>query len=97
MKEIKAGLNVQVQPNSKRNEVTGLREGILHIRIAAPPVKGKANQELVKYLSGILGVPKSRVIVDKGAAGKRKRIEIIGLGQEQVEVIIKDLSAESKA
>jgi len=73
-----------VQPNASRNEVLGFIDGVLHIRIAAPPVKGKANQELIKFLSDIWGISKSNITINKGLTGKRKVISISGLTQNQV-------------
>jgi uncharacterized protein (TIGR00251 family) len=74
----------RIQPNASRNEVLGFIDGVLHIRIAAPPVKGKANQELIKFLSDILGISKSNMTIHKGLTGKRKVISISGLTQNQV-------------
>ena len=77
---------VQVKPHSSQNEVIRFDDGILHLRIAAPPVKGKANQELVKFLSDILGVSKHNLSIEKGITGKRKLIAVKGLTQSQVMV-----------
>ena len=84
MKEEQATIVVQVQPNASQNRVGRFEDGILHLRIAAPPVKGKANQELVKFLSGILGVSKSSITIEKGMTSKRKVIAVTGLTQGQV-------------
>jgi uncharacterized protein (TIGR00251 family) len=75
---------VQVRPNSSRNEVLGFRDGVLHIKIAAPPIKGKANQELIAFMSDILGVGRSNLAIEKGITSKRKIIRITGLTQSQV-------------
>ena len=83
-KEVKTKIVVQVQPNSGQNQVLGFKNGVLHIRIAAPPIKGKANQELIKFLSDILGVSKSSLTIEKGMTGKRKVIGIKGLTQDQI-------------
>jgi len=77
-------ITIQVQPKSGRNKITRFEEGVVYIKIAAPPVKGKANQELIKYLSDILGVSKSSIIIEKGATGKRKLVSIQGLTQSEV-------------
>jgi uncharacterized protein (TIGR00251 family) len=74
----------RVQPNARQNEVLGFKDGVLHLRIAAPPVEGKANQELIKFLSAILGVSKSCLTIEKGVSGRRKLIGIIGLTHDQV-------------
>ncbi|MFC2070246.1 DUF167 domain-containing protein [Chloroflexota bacterium] len=92
MKEEEARLVIRVQPNARQNEVQGFREGILYIKIVGPPVEGKANQELVSYLSDILGIAKSRLSIMKGATGKRKLISIRGLNQKQVTGIITNLN-----
>lgn len=75
---------VHVQPNANQNEVVGFKGGVLQVRIAAPPVKGKANQELIKFLSSVLGVSKSNLTIEKGVTGKKKTVAIRGLGQEEV-------------
>jgi len=74
-----AKITVQGHPGAKRNEVIRYVEGVWHIRIAAPPVEGKANKMLVDYLSEILDVPKSRITIEKGATGKRKLVDVEGL------------------
>jgi len=84
VKEEKTTIVVQVQPKSGRNRVTGFEEGVLHVKIAAPPVKGKANQELVRFLSDILGVAKSSITIEKGLTSRRKVVGIRGLGQEEI-------------
>ncbi len=78
-----ARLVVRVRPNAKQNQLVGFKEGVLHVRIAAPPIDGKANEALVKFLSTQLGVSKSRLSIEKGLAGRTKTITIRGLGQSQ--------------
>ena len=73
-----------IQPNASQNEVVGFKDGVLQVRIAAPPVKGKANQALIKFLSNVLGVSKSNLTIEKGITGKKKTVAIRGLGQEQI-------------
>ncbi len=77
-------ITVHVQPNAAQNKVAGFRDGILQVSIAAPPIKGKANQELVKFLSSLLGVSKSSLSIEKGMTGKKKTVVVRGLGQDQV-------------
>ena len=72
--EEEATIVVQVQPNASRNRVARFEDGVWHLKIAAPPVKGKANQELLKYLSDILGVSKADLTITKGTTSKRKLI-----------------------
>jgi uncharacterized protein (TIGR00251 family) len=77
-------ITVHVQPNANQNKVVGFRDGVLQVRIAAPPIKGKANQELVKFLSTLLGVSKSSLSIEKGVTGKKKTVAVRGLGQDRV-------------
>lgn len=63
-----------VQPNASRTEIVGLYDGRLKVRVAGPPVDGKANAELCKYLAKKTGIPKSSVTVVKGASSRRKQV-----------------------
>jgi uncharacterized protein len=76
-------LAVKVTPNAGRNEITGFREGVWHIKIGAPPDKGKANKELIDFLSERLGIKKSAILIIKGHAGRNKVIVIEGLASEE--------------
>jgi hypothetical protein len=77
-------IRVQVKPNAAQNGIVGFNGGVLHIRIAAPAVKGKANQELIKFLSNILGTSKSNLTIEKGTTDRRKVISISQLPRDQV-------------
>lgn len=77
-------ITVHVQPNANQNKVMGFRDGVLHVKIAAPPVNGKANKELVKFLSTLLDISKSDLSIEKGTTSKTKVISIKGLGQDRV-------------
>jgi len=91
MGEHQTKLDVRVQPNAGHNEVTGFREGVLHVKIAAPPVRGRANQELIKYLSSILGIARKRITIQKGITGRKKLVNIEGLDKDSITGIIKGL------
>ena len=73
-----------MQPSARRNEVLGFEDNILHVRIAAPPVKGKANKELVLFLSQIIGVSKGSINIKSGLTSRRKVIAISGLDRDQI-------------
>ena len=73
-----------MQPNARRNEVLGFEDGILRVKIAAPPVKGKANKELVLFLSQLIGVSKSSINIKSGLTGRRKVITVTGLDRDQI-------------
>ena len=79
-----ARIQVRVSPNAAKNEVTGYIEGVLRIKIAAPPVEGKANRELVSYLSRLLKISKGSVSVIKGQTARNKLVAIEGLDQDTI-------------
>ncbi|MEW6401926.1 MAG: DUF167 domain-containing protein [Chloroflexota bacterium] len=75
-----SALAVRVTPRSSRNQIVGvLSDGTVKIHIAAPPVDDEANQELVKFLAGVLGVPKSRLEIVAGLSGRDKLISVLDL------------------
>ncbi len=69
-------LLVTVVPNASITEIVGMHDCALKIRLAARPVYGKANDELIRFLAKKLGLAPSEISIDKGSTGKRKRIEI---------------------
>jgi uncharacterized protein (TIGR00251 family) len=73
-----------VQPNAGRNRVVGFAGDVLAVKIAAPPIGGKANQELVKFLSKVLGIPKGDVRVERGLTGRNKMVTFAGLDRENL-------------
>ncbi len=77
---------VKVQPNAGKNQVVGLSNGIWRIKVAAPPDKGKANKELVEFLSEVLGLGKDQIAIIKGHTGHNKLVSIDGLTKAEVEV-----------
>ena len=83
-------LRLRVSPNAGRSEVIGFTDGVLQVRVAAPPVKGKANRELTACLSRALGVSQSSLTIVKGHTSRNKVIAVDGLSQEE---IIRRLSA----
>ncbi len=70
-------LKVRVQPRASKDEVAGSHGDSLKVRLTAPPVDGKANAHLVGLFSDIFSVPKSRVTLIKGAAGREKILRIV--------------------
>ena len=71
-------LDLHVQPGAKRTEVAGTHGDRLKIRLAAPPVDGAANDELVRFLAEAFGVPRRNVTIVTGATARRKRVRIEG-------------------
>lgn len=77
-------LSVMVQPRSSKSGVAGVQQGRLKIRIAAPPVDGEANDELVRFLARLFSVPKSAVTILQGHRGKQKRVQLADVTLESV-------------
>jgi uncharacterized protein (TIGR00251 family) len=77
-------LMVKVLPNASRNEILGLANGVWRIKIAAPPEKGKANKELIEFLSEQLEVRKDNISILRGHTSHNKLVVVIGLTQEDI-------------
>ena len=77
-------LSLHIQPGAKKTEIAGLHGDTLKIRLAAPPVDGKANECLVAFLAKELEVPQAQVELASGATSRRKRLLIIGASAEAI-------------
>ena len=77
-------LVVHVQPRARRTELAGGHGDAIKVRLAAPPVDGAANDELVRFLAESLGVPRRAVRIAAGRTSRRKTVEIDGLGAADV-------------
>lgn len=71
-------LTVHAQPGAKKTEVAGEHGDALKIRLAAPPVDGKANACLVDFLAEALGCPKREVVLESGETSRRKVLRLPG-------------------
>ena len=69
-------LALHVQPGAKRTEAAGEHGGALRIRLAAPPVDGKANAELVRFLADAFDVPQRQVTIVRGETSRQKSVRI---------------------
>ncbi|WP_455198659.1 DUF167 family protein [Kaarinaea lacus] len=74
-------LDIRVQPRASRDEIVGLHDDALKIRITAPPQDGKANIHLIRFLSEVFGTPRSRIELISGQTGRKKRIRIRSPGR----------------
>lgn len=77
-------LRLHIQPGAKKTEVVGTHGEALKIRLAAPPVDGKANACLIAFLAGQFGVAKSAVSLLCGDTSRAKRVHVSGIGPESV-------------
>jgi len=81
--------NIRVVPRASRSEIVGLHNGALKIRIAAPPVDGAANVELIKILAKTFNVAKSNIEIISGLASKNKQCRIRGITLLQIKAVLK--------
>jgi len=77
-----AQIRVRLRPRAHRDELLGMRDGVLQARVTAPPVDGKANRALCKLIAKRLGVARSRVSVARGEKSREKLIEVQGVDAE---------------
>lgn len=73
---------VKVVPGSSRTAISGLLDGMLKIKVAAAPEKGKANQCLVEFLARQLGIRKNALTITSGATSPVKHIQVTGISAE---------------
>lgn len=71
-------LTLHVQPGAKRSEIVGLHGDALKIKLAAPPIEGRANDALLKFLAGIFAVPLRNVELHQGGQSRHKVVAIVG-------------------
>jgi uncharacterized protein len=84
-----AVLNFRVLPGARRTSIEGAYgEDALKLRVAAPPVDGRANAEAERYVAQLLGVANSDVSVVRGATGRNKTIFVRGAQAEEVREIL---------
>ena len=77
-------LTVRVQPRASKDEITGVMEGTLKVRLCAPAVENRANEALIEFLAGLLKTAKSAVRIQSGERSRTKRVEIRGVSKQQV-------------
>lgn len=91
-KETGSGIifNLRVVPNSSKSAIIGEFDGSLKIKIAAPPVDGAANDELIKFLAKNLGVAKSAVEIISGQNSKNKQVKIHNADQSVLSKLLQN-------
>jgi uncharacterized protein (TIGR00251 family) len=82
-------LTIRVTPRASANALAGVRDGVLLIRVTAPPVEGKANDAVVALLAKALGVPRGAVRIERGTAARTKRVSIPSSAQAALERLAK--------
>ena len=91
LKDGKISIRLHVQPKASKNRIVGLHDGCLKIAVAAPPVEGKANKAVVKFLADTFGVPVRDVIVRSGAQSRRKLVVVQDLAATEIRNVVDKL------
>jgi uncharacterized protein len=73
-----------VQPGAKRSQVSGVADGRVRLRLAAPAREGRANAELIRFLAATLDVRRARVTIEAGEGSRRKVVRVTALDQKEV-------------
>jgi uncharacterized protein len=73
-----------VAPGASRSEIAGRHGNGWKVRIAATPERGRANEALIDFLAATLGVTRERIQLIAGRSGRRKVVEVDGIGAEEV-------------
>jgi uncharacterized protein (TIGR00251 family) len=81
-------LNLHVQPRASKNEICGIQDNEIKIRLTSPPVDGAANKLCREFLADLLHVPKSSVEIISGEASRHKRVRITGNDPDRLRRII---------
>lgn len=80
---------VRVQPRARRDEIAGVMDGALKVRLCAPALENRANEALVEFLAAVLKRPKSAVRIRSGEQSRNKRVELFGVTREEVEALVR--------
>ena len=75
---------VRVQPRASKEEIGGVMEGAMKVRLRAPALEDRANEALCEYLAQLLKTPKSAVRILTGHHSRSKRVEVRGVTQRQI-------------
>jgi uncharacterized protein (TIGR00251 family) len=87
LREEKDGVSfkVRVQPRASKNQVAGIFEDALRVRLTAPPVDGEANEACRAFLASILSVSRGQVEILSGLTGRNKVVKIKGISISEVQ------------
>ena len=88
-------LNVRVIPRASKDAIQGVMGDALKIRITAPPVEGKANAHLVKFLSKHWKIPRANIAILSGETGRNKRLRISNPSDEMLKELSRSEQEES--
>ena len=81
---------VRVQPRASKSGVAGELDGVLKIRLAAPPVEGRANEELIRLLAELFDAPRQRIAILSGQTSKNKVVVVGGISVDEAERVLSE-------
>lgn len=81
-------LTLHVQPGAKRTQISGLHGEALKIRLAAPPIEGRANEALLRFIADTFGVPMRQVELKQGGQSRHKVVMVTGSGVAPESVLL---------
>ena len=87
-KECGVTFAVRVQPRAPKSGVAGEVDGVLKIRLAAPPVEGQANEELIRLLAELFDTPRRRIAILSGQTSKNKVVSVSGISIDEAERVL---------
>jgi len=92
VRETKDGVvfQIKVTPRSSRCEIAGVQDGVLKLKITAPPVEGKANEECIRCLSEIIGVKRNQVTIISGHKSRIKTIAVKYVVSQTIEELARN-------
>lgn len=85
---MKARLTLKIRASARRNEFAGRVGDAWKLHIAAPPVDGKANEAIIRFLAKLAGVPAASVRIVSGFTGTTKIVEVVGIDSDALESLI---------
>ena len=89
--------SIQVVPRSAKCEIVGISNDTLKIRLTAPPVDGKANEECLRFLSTLFDVAKNRLSIIGGQTSRRKTIQVSGMGSKELAALLERIIPVNRA
>ena len=85
---------IRVLPRSSKCELAGIQGDALKIRITAPPLDGRANEECIRFLASLFNVKKVRIAIEAGHKSKNKRVSIAGLTSADVHAALPEIQRQ---
>jgi uncharacterized protein (TIGR00251 family) len=79
---------VRVQPKSSRDELVNVTDGVLWVKVTAPPIEGQANRACIQLLASALGLPVSSLALTGGPRSRNKQVQVSGVTAEHLRAAV---------